>query len=85
MIDAHKVELTIRVQDKKVTFNFFKSMKYPLTNNDVHECFQIDVVENVIEYMFRDSICNDYLDYTMLNFVDNPKQAKFHVKIALRR
>lgn len=32
------------------------------------------MVDNIVENMLRDFMYNDYLDYTMLNVVDNPKQ-----------
>lgn len=36
LIDVQKGELTMRVQDQEVTFNVFRSMKYPNTPED---CF----------------------------------------------
>ncbi|KAL4283147.1 hypothetical protein GQ457_16G015010 [Hibiscus cannabinus] len=44
LIDCEKGELTIRVNDQKVTLNIFKSLKQP---NDPEECQAISAVEHV--------------------------------------
>ncbi|KAL4342292.1 hypothetical protein GQ457_08G035120 [Hibiscus cannabinus] len=44
LIDCEKGELTIRVNDQKVTLNIFKSLKQP---DDLEECQAISVVEHV--------------------------------------
>ncbi|KAL4346797.1 hypothetical protein GQ457_17G006930 [Hibiscus cannabinus] len=44
LIDCEKGELTIRVNDQKVTLNIFKSLKQP---DDPEECQAISVVEHV--------------------------------------
>ena len=41
LIDVHNGELTMRVQDEKVTFNVFQAMKFP---NDVEECSTMSLV-----------------------------------------
>ncbi|KAK8933442.1 hypothetical protein KSP39_PZI015251 [Platanthera zijinensis] len=41
LIDVHKGELTMRVNDEEVTFNVLKAMKFP---NDNEECYAIEEV-----------------------------------------
>lgn len=48
-------------------------MQYQITNNDVDGYFHIDVADNMVQDIIRDSIYDDHPDYNMLNFVDNPK------------
>lgn len=36
-------------------------MQFPITNNDIDEFFNIDMVENMVEDMLRDSIDEDHL------------------------
>ncbi|KAI3769069.1 hypothetical protein L6452_00165 [Arctium lappa] len=44
LIDVQKGELTMRLQDQKVTFNVFNSLKYP---DDVEECSNLSVIESL--------------------------------------
>lgn len=50
-------------------------MLYPYTNNDVDEFILVDVVENIVDEMIRNSNYVDCVKHTMLHFVTNPKQA----------
>lgn len=68
MMYAYKGEFTMRVHDQNVTFNVFKSIQYPITNNDVEDVFHVDAVENIVEDTQKDSNYDDHLDYTMLIF-----------------
>ncbi|KAI3719843.1 hypothetical protein L6452_20748 [Arctium lappa] len=43
LIDVQKGELTMRLQDQKVTFNVFNSLKYP---TDVEDCSSLSVIES---------------------------------------
>lgn len=45
LINVHKGELTMRVQDKQVIFNVLQPMKYP---NNVVECLSILVVDSIV-------------------------------------
>ena len=45
LIDVQKGELTMRVQDKQVTFNVFKAMKLP---NEPEEFFTISIIDTVV-------------------------------------
>jgi hypothetical protein len=45
LIDVHKGQLILRLEDEQVTFNVFKSMKYPSESNS---CFQIDIIDNLV-------------------------------------
>ncbi|XP_024992446.1 uncharacterized protein LOC112526391 [Cynara cardunculus var. scolymus] len=44
LIDVQKGELTMRVNDQDVTFNVFKSMKYP---DEKDECSNLSVIESL--------------------------------------
>ena len=50
LIDVQQEKLTLRVQDEEVTFNVFKTMKYP-SNHD--ECYYIDIIEKVTTEVFE--------------------------------
>lgn len=43
LVNVQKGELNMRMQDKKVTFNVFKAIKYP-NNNNINDWFSIDVI-----------------------------------------
>ena len=45
MIDVDDGKLTVRVQGDEVQFNVFEAMKHP---KDKGECFQMDVLDEVI-------------------------------------
>ncbi|KAI3678549.1 hypothetical protein L6452_37845 [Arctium lappa] len=44
LIDVQKGELTMRLQDQKVTFNVFNSLKYP---DDFEDCATLNVIESL--------------------------------------
>ncbi|KAI3677555.1 hypothetical protein L6452_36821 [Arctium lappa] len=46
LIDVQKGELTMRLQDQKVTFNVFNSLKYP---DDVEDCSTLSVIESMCD------------------------------------
>ncbi|PIM99338.1 hypothetical protein CDL12_28170 [Handroanthus impetiginosus] len=46
LIDVQKGELTMRVKDQQITFNVFKTMRFP---NESDECFSINVIGNLAE------------------------------------
>ena len=45
LIDMQKGELTMRVQNEQVTFNFFKAMKFP---SEEDSCFRIDTINQIV-------------------------------------
>ena len=45
LIDVHKGELKIRVQDDEVTFNVFNALKYPAVSDN---CFRLDMIEVIV-------------------------------------
>ena len=45
LIDVHKGELRLRVQDEEVTFKVFNAIKHLHDNNS---CFKIDVIEAIV-------------------------------------
>lgn len=50
LIDVQKGKLILRVQDEQVTFNVFEAIKYPSEQDD---CFQIDVVDRLVDETFK--------------------------------
>ena len=51
LIDVHNGELTMRVQDEKVTFNVFQAMKFP---NEVEECSALSLVDSLVSEKFAE-------------------------------
>ena len=51
LIDVHNGELTMRVQDEKVTFNVFQAMKFP---NEVEECSAMSLVDSLVSEKFAE-------------------------------
>ena len=45
LIDVQKGELRLRIQGKKVTFNVFNAIKYPIKSDS---CFRLDSVEAIV-------------------------------------
>ncbi|XP_062080310.1 uncharacterized protein LOC133785064 [Humulus lupulus] len=63
LIDVQKGELTMRVQDEKVTFNVFKAMRFP---NGVEECSVVLVVDSLASREFEMSNVGDPLERLLL-------------------
>ncbi|XP_062080655.1 uncharacterized protein LOC133785439 [Humulus lupulus] len=63
LIDVQKGELTMRVQDEKVTFNVLKAMKFP---NEVEECSMVSVVDYLASKEFKTSSVDDLLERLLL-------------------
>ncbi|XP_073285458.1 uncharacterized protein [Primulina huaijiensis] len=59
LIDVHKGELVLRLNDESVVFNVFQSIKYP---NDTSDCFRIDATDEFVEYGLQESLGEDPLD-----------------------
>ncbi|XP_062089289.1 uncharacterized protein LOC133795851 [Humulus lupulus] len=59
LIDVQKGELTMRVQDEKVTFNVFKAMRFP---DEVEECSVVSVVDSLASREFETSNVGDPLE-----------------------
>ncbi|KAL5572912.1 hypothetical protein UlMin_022509 [Ulmus minor] len=57
LIDVQKGELTMRVQDKHVTFNVFQSMKFP---SDMEECSVISLTDSLVAEQLE-RCCEDSL------------------------
>ncbi|KAL5573532.1 hypothetical protein UlMin_023129 [Ulmus minor] len=51
LIDVHNGELTMRVQDEKITFNVFQAMKFP---NEVEECSALSLVDSLVSEKFAE-------------------------------
>ncbi|XP_017972541.1 PREDICTED: uncharacterized protein LOC18604528 [Theobroma cacao] len=49
LIDVEKGELTLRVQDQKVTFNIYRALIFP---NDSDECFVVSAINSVTSEVF---------------------------------
>ena len=52
LIDFHQGKLILRVQDEKVTFNVFESMKFP---SDIDACFAISVLDRMVAETFHET------------------------------
>ena len=74
VIDVQKGELTMRVHDQEVTFNVFKSMKYP---NDVEKCFKVDWTEISVEDVAEGTIYDDPLEVALIN----PRASEFQASL----
>ncbi|XP_062118827.1 uncharacterized protein LOC133832506 [Humulus lupulus] len=62
-VDVKNGELTMRVQDEKVTFNVFKAMKFP---DEVEECSVVSVVDYLASKEFQTSNVDDPLERLLL-------------------
>ncbi|XP_073017787.1 uncharacterized protein [Primulina eburnea] len=58
LIDVHKGELVLRLNDESVVFNVFSSIKYP---NDTSDCLRIDATNEFVEYGFQELLGEDPL------------------------
>ncbi|XP_073277653.1 uncharacterized protein [Primulina huaijiensis] len=59
LIDVQKGELDLRLNDEKVTFNVFRSMKYPVGSSD---CYRIDAIDDIVEFSVQDTLIEDPLE-----------------------
>ncbi|XP_073314707.1 uncharacterized protein [Primulina huaijiensis] len=64
LIDVKKGELVLRLNDEKVTFNVFRSMKYPIESSD---CYIIDAVDDIVECSVQDTLIEDPLEMLLVN------------------
>ncbi|XP_075499983.1 uncharacterized protein LOC142538554 [Primulina tabacum] len=63
LIDVQKGELVLRLNDEKVTFNVFRSMKYPGSS----DCYRIDAIEDIVECSVQDTFIEDPLEMLLVN------------------
>lgn len=63
LIDVQKGELTMRVQDEQVTFNVFKTMKFP---DYVEECLYVSVVDSLAQEGLECKCFDDPLERILL-------------------
>ncbi|XP_062093785.1 uncharacterized protein LOC133799807 [Humulus lupulus] len=63
LIDVQKGELTMRVQDEKVTFNVFKAMRFP---DEVEECSVVSMVDSLASRELETSNVGDPLERLLL-------------------
>lgn len=68
LINVQKDELTMKMKDKKVTFNVFKTIKF-LNNDNINYYFSIDVINELANSMHIDMCSNDSLEYVLVSFV----------------
>ncbi|XP_073064058.1 uncharacterized protein [Primulina eburnea] len=59
LIDVHKGELVLRLNDESVVFNVFQSIKYP---HDTSDCFRIDATDEFVECGLQELIGDDPLE-----------------------
>ena len=78
LIDVQRGELTMRVNDQEVTFNVFRSMKYPNTPED---CFHISTIDKPVEGVFSETCIPNSLEAssTGSNTTNDPS----HVECAM--
>lgn len=73
LIDVHNGELTMRVQDEKVTFNVFQAMKFL---NEVEECSTLSLVDSLVFERFEECYSNlvQLAVYDISNLEDKAKE-----------
>ncbi|XP_017221442.2 uncharacterized protein LOC108198185 [Daucus carota subsp. sativus] len=64
LIEVQNDELTMRVQDEKVTFNFFKTIKY---SDDVEDCSAITLFDELISDKLDSNFSHDPLEQLILD------------------
>ncbi|KAI3445417.1 hypothetical protein Pfo_002082 [Paulownia fortunei] len=62
LIDMQKGQLILKVQEKQVTFNIFKAMKYP---NEKDFCLRVDGTEECVKEFFQSNYPGDPLEFCM--------------------
>ncbi|KAL5560852.1 hypothetical protein UlMin_037063 [Ulmus minor] len=72
LIDVHNGELTMRVQDEKVTFNVFQAMKFP---NEVEECSALSLVDSLVSEKFT-KCCSSPIQSAVCENSDLEEQAE---------
>ncbi|KAL5563392.1 hypothetical protein UlMin_033139 [Ulmus minor] len=72
LIDVHNGELTMRVQDEKVTFNVFQAMKFP---NEVEECSALSLVDSLVSEKFTEC-CSSPIQSAVCENSDLEEQAE---------
>ncbi|XP_075483869.1 uncharacterized protein LOC142524029 [Primulina tabacum] len=63
LIDVQKGELVLRLNDEKVTFNVFHSMKYPGSS----DCYRIDAIDDIVECSVQDTLIEDPLEKLLVS------------------
>ncbi|KAM6560880.1 hypothetical protein CsatA_030119 [Cannabis sativa] len=56
LIDVQNGELTMRVNDQKVTFNVFNAMRFP---DEIEECSRINVIDSLVAEKFHKEAWRD--------------------------
>ncbi|XP_060974163.1 uncharacterized protein LOC133039315 [Cannabis sativa] len=56
LIDVQNGELTMRVNDQKVTFNVFNAMRFP---DEIEECSRISVIDSIVAEKFHKEAWKD--------------------------
>ncbi|XP_062075667.1 uncharacterized protein LOC133779768 [Humulus lupulus] len=64
LIDVKKGELTMRVNEKQVTFNVFNSMKFP---DEIEECSSLSVTDTIVAETLLKETCKDGLGVISLD------------------
>ncbi|XP_073152110.1 uncharacterized protein [Henckelia pumila] len=59
LIDVHKGDLMLRMNDEKVIFNVFQGIRYPVDDSD---CFRIDITDDLVEYSVQEQLSMDPLE-----------------------
>ncbi|XP_073033706.1 uncharacterized protein [Primulina eburnea] len=63
IIDVQKGELVLRLNDEKVNFNVFHSMKYPGSS----DCYRIDDIDDIVECSVLDTLIEDPLEKLLVS------------------
>ncbi|KAM6594465.1 hypothetical protein CsatA_002168 [Cannabis sativa] len=56
LIDVQNGELTMRVNDQKVTFNVFNAMRFP---DEIEECSRLSVIDSIVAESFHKEVWKD--------------------------
>ncbi|XP_060969103.1 uncharacterized protein LOC133036595 [Cannabis sativa] len=56
LIDVQNGELTMRVNDQKVTFNVFNAMRFP---DEIEECSRLSVIDSIVAESFHKKVWKD--------------------------
>ncbi|XP_038896710.1 uncharacterized protein LOC120084970 [Benincasa hispida] len=65
LIDVQKGELTLRVNDKKVAFNIYRSLKH---HDEVTSYNMIDMIDRIVEEHANVLLVREYLGHNILDF-----------------
>ena len=64
LIDVHSGNLTFRVNDEEVKFNFYHFMKF---QDEAHSCNCVEVISDCVKGVIQGVLCSDPLEHCLMH------------------